>query len=192
MISRGTSKHVWRRSETATPKLKGRPSVGARIGRLPHGDPIRQLSGLDEPQGRLLRPCPDGELLPHAKNRTRPSPPICHTRESQTGHLCLHRRLLQPNSSPLGHRLYQPDRDGAKSSLTLSIFSGEDQYFYLRTRGSATDGHDASRGRGEDAATWPQRRQHRGQAPQQEQPLVLSAGRSLGVRWMCCGELRPR
>ncbi|MCL8489521.1 hypothetical protein M9Q32_37405, partial [Bradyrhizobium denitrificans] len=24
------------------------------------------------------------------------------------------------------HRLYQPDRDGAKSSLTLSIFSGED------------------------------------------------------------------
>ena len=29
--------------------------------------------------------------------------------------------------SPLRHRLYQPDRDGAKSSLTLSIFSGEDQ-----------------------------------------------------------------
>ena len=27
---------------------------------------------------------------------------------------------------PLGHRLHQPDRDGAKSSLTLSIFSGED------------------------------------------------------------------
>src|SRR5258708_5008623 len=30
------------------------------------------------------------------------------------------------------HRLYQPDRDGAKSSLTLSIFSGEDHL--LRTK----------------------------------------------------------
>jgi len=27
----------------------------------------------------------------------------------------------------LRNRLHQPDRDGAKSSLTLSIFSGEDQ-----------------------------------------------------------------
>jgi Reverse transcriptase (RNA-dependent DNA polymerase) len=26
--------------------------------------------------------------------------------------------------SPLGHRISQPERDGAKSSLTLSIFSG--------------------------------------------------------------------
>src|ERR1700731_4810326 len=38
-----------------------------------------------------------------------------------------HRRKTDAISSPLGHRLYQPDRDGAKSSLTLSIFSGEDQ-----------------------------------------------------------------
>jgi hypothetical protein len=37
------------------------------------------------------------------------------------------RRLLQSNASPFRHRLHQPDRDGAKSSLTLSIFSGEDQ-----------------------------------------------------------------
>jgi hypothetical protein len=35
-------------------------------------------------------------------------------------------RILQSNTSSLRHRLYQPDRDGAKSSLTLSIFSGED------------------------------------------------------------------
>jgi len=35
-------------------------------------------------------------------------------------------RLLQSDPSPLGDRLYQPDRDGTKSSLTLSIFSGED------------------------------------------------------------------
>jgi hypothetical protein len=27
-------------------------------------------------------------------------------------------------------RLYQPDRDGAKSSLNMSIFSGEDQVYY--------------------------------------------------------------
>ena len=31
-------------------------------------------SGLDEPQGRLLRQRPDGELLPHAQDRARPSP----------------------------------------------------------------------------------------------------------------------
>jgi hypothetical protein len=36
-------------------------------------------------------------------------------------------RILQSNASPLGRRISQPERDGAKSSLTLSIFSGEDQ-----------------------------------------------------------------
>jgi hypothetical protein len=36
----------------------------------------------------------------------------------------------------------------------------------------ATDGHDASRGRGEDAAAGIQRRQHRREAAQQEQPMV--------------------
>src|SRR5882762_6956985 len=40
--------------------------------------------------------------------------------------LRIHRGLLQSNSSSLCHRLYQSDRDGAKSSLTLSISSGED------------------------------------------------------------------
>lgn len=40
---------------------------------------------------------------------------------------CLHRGLLQSKASSLRHRLYQPARDGAKSSLTLFIFSGEDQ-----------------------------------------------------------------
>jgi hypothetical protein len=37
-----------------------------------------------------------------------------------------HGRKPDAISSPLRHRLHQPDRDGAKSSLTLSIFSGED------------------------------------------------------------------
>ncbi|WP_375415332.1 transposase, partial [uncultured Bradyrhizobium sp.] len=37
-----------------------------------------------------------------------------------------HRRLLQSNPSSFRHRIYRPDRNGAKSSLTLSIFSGED------------------------------------------------------------------
>ena len=36
--------------------------------------------------------------------------------------------------TPLRHRLYQPDRDGAKSSLTLSIFSGEDHRRRLTTK----------------------------------------------------------
>jgi putative transposase len=35
--------------------------------------------------------------------------------------------FYKPNPPPFGHRLYQPNPDGAKSSLTLSILSGEDQ-----------------------------------------------------------------
>src|SRR5215475_498710 len=34
--------------------------------------------------------------------------------------------LPTSRASTIGHRISQPDRDGAKSSLTLSIFSGED------------------------------------------------------------------
>src|ERR1700758_4680633 len=63
----------------------------------------------------------------YAQDRARPSPALCNTGGSHTGSLCLHRGLLQSNPSSLRYRLYQPDRDGAKSSLTLSIFSGEDQ-----------------------------------------------------------------
>jgi len=48
-----------------------------------------------------------------------------HVRESQTWISLLYiEGLLQSNASPLRHRLYQADRDGAKSSLTLSIFFG--------------------------------------------------------------------
>jgi hypothetical protein len=39
-------------------------------------------------------------------------------------------RTLQSNASPLGHRISQPDPDGAKSSLTLSIFSREDHFAF--------------------------------------------------------------
>jgi len=46
------------------------------LGELPQGDAVRRLPGLDEPQGRLLRQCSDGEFLPHPQNRTRPSPAI--------------------------------------------------------------------------------------------------------------------
>lgn len=44
---------------------------------------------------------------------------------SYTRYLCLHRELLQSNSSSFRHPLYQPDPEGAKSSLILSIFLGE-------------------------------------------------------------------
>jgi hypothetical protein len=49
------------------------------------------------------------------------------TREEAKRDVFLHRRLLQSEATSLGHRISQPGRDGAKSSLTLSIFSGEDQ-----------------------------------------------------------------
>jgi transposase InsO family protein len=62
-----------------------RPDPPFRLGRsiclggLPQADAVRQLPGLDEPKVRLLRQCPDGELLPHAQNRTRSSPAIRNT-----------------------------------------------------------------------------------------------------------------
>jgi transposase InsO family protein len=49
------------------------------------------------------------------------------TRTEAVRDIFVYRGLLQSNASSLRHRLHQPDRDGAKSSLTLSIFSGEDQ-----------------------------------------------------------------
>ncbi|MCL8489509.1 hypothetical protein, partial [Bradyrhizobium denitrificans] len=45
------------------------------------------------------------------------------------------------------HRLYQPDRDGAKSSLTLSIFSGEDQVDPVEELLQVDIHHDAVPGR---------------------------------------------
>ncbi|MCP1899188.1 hypothetical protein ACVIHI_000015 [Bradyrhizobium sp. USDA 4524] len=38
-----------------------------------------------------------------------------------------YRGLLQPHPAPFRHRICHSDRDGAKSSLTLSTFLGEDQ-----------------------------------------------------------------
>jgi hypothetical protein len=70
---------AWRQPD---PPFRSRRSIC--LGGLSQGNAIRQLSALNEPQGRLLRQCPDGELLPHAQNRARPSPPICHARGSQT------------------------------------------------------------------------------------------------------------
>jgi transposase InsO family protein len=49
------------------------------LGGLPRTDAVRRLPALDEPQGRLLRQCPDGQLLPHPQNRARASPEICNT-----------------------------------------------------------------------------------------------------------------
>ena len=49
------------------------------------------------------------------------------TGKEATRDIFAYRGLQRSNASPLRHRLRQPDRDGTKSSLTLSIFSGEDQ-----------------------------------------------------------------
>ena len=49
------------------------------------------------------------------------------TGKKATRDIFAYRGLQRSNASPLRHRLRQPDRDGTKSSLTLSIFSGEDQ-----------------------------------------------------------------
>jgi hypothetical protein len=108
------------------PDAPFRPWCSIRIARLSHSPRHQWDHRLDEAQGQLLRQCTDGKLLPHAQNRAGPSPTICNTRRSPTRYLCLHRGLLQQDSAPFSDRLYQPDRDGAKSCLTLSTFLGED------------------------------------------------------------------
>src|SRR5207247_7074458 len=81
---------------------------------------------INEPQSRLLRQCPDGKLLPYPEDRARSSSPIQDPRRGPARYLRLHRGLLQSNPTPFRHRIYRPDRDGAKSSFTLSTFLGED------------------------------------------------------------------
>ena len=65
----------------------------------------------------------------------------CATRAGATRDLCLHRRLLQSYTSSLGDRLYQPGRDTAKSSFTLSIFSGEDHSVSTQERSPCCDAY---------------------------------------------------
>src|SRR5207247_1536793 len=79
---------------------------------------------INQPQSRLLRQCPDGKLLPYPEDRARSSSPIQDPRRGPARYLRLHRGLLQSNPTPFRHRIYRPDRDGAKSSLTLSTFFG--------------------------------------------------------------------
>ena len=51
-------------------------------------------------------------------------------------HYATRQQARRDIAAPLGHRISQPDRDGAKSSLTLSIFSGEDHTYNRQTRQS--------------------------------------------------------
>ncbi len=76
---------------------------------------------------RLLRQCPDGEVLPHPQDRARSSSSVPDPCRSPARHLRLHRGLLQSNQALFRHRIYPSDRDGAKSRLNPSAFSGEDQ-----------------------------------------------------------------
>ena len=71
---------AWRRPD---PPFRSRCSIC--LGGLPQGLAVCRLEGLDEPQGRLLRQCPDGELLSHAQNRARP--PHCTMRHAQRPHV---------------------------------------------------------------------------------------------------------
>ena len=94
------------------------------------------IIGSTSRKSRLLRQCPDGKLLPYPEDRARSSSPIQDPRRGPARYLRLHRGLLQSNPTPFRHRIYRPDRDGAKSSLTLSTFLGEDQSRSSRARRS--------------------------------------------------------
>jgi transposase InsO family protein len=55
----------------------------------------RRHHRIDEPQGRLLRQCPDGELLPYPEDRARSSSQLQDPRRGPARYLRLHRGLLQ-------------------------------------------------------------------------------------------------
>jgi putative transposase len=64
------------------PPFRSRRSIC--LGGVSQCDAVRRLPGLDEPQGRLLRQRPDGELLPHAQDGAGSSPALCNTGGRQT------------------------------------------------------------------------------------------------------------
>src|SRR5882757_1742300 len=71
---------------------------------------------------------PDGELLPHAEGRTRPPMSLGETRPGPTRPVRLHRRLLQPTTDPLCHRLQNARTSREASGVTpVSIKSGDHQ-----------------------------------------------------------------
>ncbi len=69
----------------------------------------------------------NGELLPHAKNRGCSPPYIQNQGPGKTSLVPILRNILQSNTVAFRARLYIPSANGAKSGVTLSTFSEEDQ-----------------------------------------------------------------
>ena len=78
---------------------RGVQYASARLSRRPCS---RRHHRIDEPQGRLLRQCPDGELLPHPQDRARPSPRLHHprTRPSAISSPSSRASTIEPASIP--------------------------------------------------------------------------------------------
>jgi hypothetical protein len=101
-----------KRPRRSIASARGRISQAGRIRRAPDRRPNRQ-----RPPCRISR-CHASACI------------YCHSAKQCCGSLgdgrssgsALHRRLLQSNPTPLGHRLHQPDRDGDESSLTCPSF----------------------------------------------------------------------
>ncbi|MEY9460396.1 hypothetical protein ABH973_000809 [Bradyrhizobium ottawaense] len=96
---------------------------------------------------------PDGELLPYLENGAGPSSRLQHACRGPARYLRLDRGFLQPNKTPLPHRICRPDRNGAKSRLTRPLFRGKitsSDALGLAVWGLAARGRDSVRSRATD------------------------------------------
>src|SRR5262249_14265840 len=103
-----------------------RPRQPVRRRRLPRHPARHRDHPIDEPQGKLLGQCANGEFLRHSENRARPPPRIPRSRYRAARPVRLYRRLLQSAAHPLRHRLHHPAAGRGQIRVTrCPLFPGK-------------------------------------------------------------------
>ena len=96
---------------------------------------------VDEPQGKLLGQCPDGELLRHAENRARSPERVPQSRCRAARPVRLYRSLLQSPAASLRHRLHHPRTGRGKIRVTrCPLFRGKVTLVTLHSAGESHPG----------------------------------------------------
>jgi len=94
--------------------------------RLPRHPAGRRDRPIDEPQGKLLGQCANGELLWNSEKRAGPPPRIPRSRYRAARPVRLYRGLLQSPPDPLRHRLHHPTAGRGKGRITwCPLFRGK-------------------------------------------------------------------
>src|SRR6516225_1027552 len=94
--------------------------------RLPRHPAGRRDRPVDEPQGKLLGQCADGELLRHAENRARSPERVPRSRYCTARPVRRYRRLLQSPAASLRDRLHHPRTGRGKIRVTrCPLFRGK-------------------------------------------------------------------